>query len=134
MYEKYQRDYDWPVRLRTGAIITYVEELEALDAQEAIDKGRFPKPPQAKRLVPFGQGITVEDGVYTVTFMDEWIGKFPSLKSALKAWDEAEQYARYQQAVDTELADIDARFYDGVEYDKDGYKIRKPRATQDISG
>jgi hypothetical protein len=125
MYAKHQRDYDFPVTLPNGTVITYVEEIEALAAQEAIADGRLPLAPKGKRLCPFGEGVVHENGIYNVSFRDEWIGKYPSLRTALQAWDEAEQYARYQIAVDEELEAINSRFYANVEYDKDGYKVRK---------
>jgi len=127
MYEQYENAFQFAVKLPNGKVIYRLEEDEAEAVREAIAAKRPIPPAKARRLVPFGQGVEVVGDRITATYQGANLGVFPTLKKALKAWDEAERYERFMLEQDVEQAAIDKRYYTDLTFDEDGYKVFKPR-------
>ncbi len=115
------------VKSPDGKYIYRLEEDEADEVKEAI-KEKKPLPPiRYRRLLPFGEGIEIVGDRITCYYKGAHLGVFPTLRKALKAWDVAERYDRFCLEKDAEQQEIDKRYYSELSYDKDGYKVFKPR-------
>jgi len=129
MYEQYENDFQFAVRLPSGRIIYRLEEDEAEEAKAAIAEKRPIPPAKARRLMPFGEGVKVVGDRINAYYRGAHLGLFPTLKKALKAWDEAERYERFTGEQEVEQKSIDKRYYADLSYDEDGYKVFKPRPS-----
>ena len=126
-FQDRENDFMFRVKLPSGKFIYRLEEDEADAAKEAIAQKRPIPPPRSRRLLPFGEGVEVVGDRITAYYKGAHLGVFPTLKKALKAWDGAERYDRFCLEQEAEQKAIDNRYYSALEYDKDGYKIFKPR-------
>ncbi len=117
------------VKLPNGQFVYRLEEEEADAVKEAIEKKRPIPPPRYRRLLPFGEGVEVVGDRITGYFMGANMGVFPTLKKALKAWDAAERYERFCIEKEAEQQAIDRRYYSELSFDKDGYKVFKPKPS-----
>jgi len=129
MYDQYENDFQFAVRLPNGKVIYRLEEDEAETVKEAIAQKRPIPPPKARRLLPFGQGVEVVGDRITATYKGAHLGVFPTLKKALKAWDAEERYERFSLERDAERKSLDKRYYADLSYDEDGYKVFKPQPS-----
>ena len=127
MFEQYEKDFLFRVKLPNGTLIYRLEEDEADAVKEAIKLGRPIPPPRYSRLLPFGEGIQIVGDKITCYYKGMHLGVFPTLKKALKAWDVAERYDRFCMEQEAERAAIDKRYYNGLTFDEHGYKVFTPR-------
>jgi hypothetical protein len=127
MYEQYENDFQFAVKLPNGKVIYRLEEDEAETVKEAIAQKRPIPPPKARRLLPFGEGVEVVGDRARATYRGALLGIFPTLKQALKAWDAEERYERFMLEQEAEQRSIDKRYYSDLTYDEDGYKVFTPR-------
>ncbi len=79
--------------------------------------------------MPFGQGVEVVGDRITATYRGAFLGVFPTLKKALKAWDIEERQERFSLEQEAEQRAIDKRYYADLTYDEDGYKVFTPRSS-----
>jgi len=129
MFQQYENDFQFAIKLPSGRVIYRLEEDEADAAREAIAAKRPIPPPKARRLLPFGEGVQVVGDRINGYYRGAHLGLFPTLKKALKAWDEAERYERFTLEQEGERNGIDKRYYADLTYDEDGYKVFKPRPS-----
>lgn len=127
MYEQYENDFQFAVKLPNGRVIYRLEEDEAEAVWEAIAMKRPIPPPKARRLLPFGQGVEVVGDRITATYRGALLGVFTTVKMALKTWDMEERRERFALEREAEQREIDKRYYADLTYDEDGYKVFKPR-------
>ena len=127
MYEQYDNDFQFAIKLPNGKVIYRLEEDEADAAKEAIAKKRPIPPPKARRLLPFGEGVEIVGERITASYRGANLGVFKTLKKALKAWDAEERYERFTLEQDAEQGAMDKRYYADLTFDEDGYKVFKPR-------
>ena len=127
MFEQYEKDFLFRVKLPNGTLIYRLEEDEADAVNEAIKLGRPIPPSRYSRLLTFGEGIQVVGDRITCYYKGTHLGVFPALKKALKAWDVAERYERFCMEQEAERAAIDKRYYNGLTFDEHGYKVFTPR-------
>jgi len=131
MYPDHEKDFLIPVKLKSGLVVYLLEEDDA-DAVKAADRaGRPLPPPKNHRLLPFGQGVKeITSERFECHYRDESLGTFRTLYEALSQWDYAERYERFCIIRDREQAEIDSRYYSELTFDKDGYKVFKPRPKE----
>ena len=127
MFERYEQDFLFRIRLPNGTSTYRLEEDEADAVKEAIRLGRPIPPPKYARLLPFGEGVEIVGDRITAYYKGSHLGVFPTLKKALKAWDVAERYERFCMEQEAERAAIDERYYNNLTFDKHGYKVFTPR-------
>lgn len=131
MFEQYENDFNFPVKLRSGGVMYFVDQEDADRAKAAIKNGIAIPAPRNRRVLPFGQGIVQEGERIEVYYRDVHLGTFRDLKLALKEWDITERYERFCEERDAQQAALDARYYSELTYDEDGYKIYKPRPSSE---
>ncbi len=127
MYEQYENDFQFAIKLPNGKVIHRLEEEEANAVKEAVARKRPILPPKARRLLPFGEGVETIGERIIATYRGAHLGVFSTLKKALRAWDVEERRERFALEQEAEQRDIDERYYADLTYDEDGYKIFKPR-------
>ena len=127
MFEQYEKDFLFRVRLSNGTFIYRLEEDEANAARNAIEHQRSIPPPKHRRLLPFGEGIEVIGDRIICRYKGALLGVFADLKKALKAWDAAERYERFSLEKDAAQTAIDHRYYDNLTFDEHGYKVFTPK-------
>lgn len=128
MYDELEKDFLTKVTLKNGVVLYFLEDEDADAVRNADKAGRPLPPPRNKRLLPFGQGVNIITGDrIDCYYRDVFLGAFRTLKEALSMWDYAERHERYTIEQDREQAEIDARYYSDLTFDKDGYKVFKPR-------
>lgn len=130
MYQQYDREFQFAVRLPNGKTVYRLEEDEAYAVKEAIAEKRPIPPAKARRLLPFGEGVQVIGDRIVATYRGAHLGVFPTLKKALKAWDAAERNERFNLEQDAEQQAIDDRYYGDLTYDEDGYKVFTPQSQR----
>lgn len=129
MYDQYEHDYEFAIKLPNGKVIYRLEEDEAEAVKESIAEKRPIPPPKSRRLLPFGEGVEVVGDRITASYKGANLGIFKTLKQALKAWDVEERYERFCLEKEDEQKKIDKHYYSDLTFDKDGYKIFKPRPS-----
>ena len=127
MFEQYEKDFLFPVKLPNGTSIYRLEEDEAAAVKEAIQQKRPIPSPRHRRLLPFGEGIEVIGGRIMCRYKGALLGVFADLRKALKAWDVVERYERFCLEKEAEQRAIDKRYYGDLTFDEHGYKVFKPR-------
>jgi hypothetical protein len=127
MFQQYENDFQFRIKLPNGKFIYRLEEDEADAVKEAIAQKKSIPPPKYRRLLPFGEGVEVVGDRIFAYYKGANLGMFPTLKKALKAWDGAERYERFSLEQEAEQQAIDKRYYSDLTFDENGYKIFKPR-------
>lgn len=127
MFDEYEKLFLFRIKLPNGTSIYRLDEDEADAVRSAIESHRPVPPAQAQRLIPFGEGVEVVGERISASYRGVFLGVFPTLKKALKAWDIEERKERASLDQDAELEAIDSRYFAELTYDKDGYKVFRPR-------
>ena len=129
MFEQYEKEFLFRVKLPNGTFIYRLEEDEAEAAEEAIKQKRPIPSPKHRRLLPFGEGIEVIGDRIVCRYKSALLGVFADLKKALKAWDVAERYERFCMEKEAEQEAIDKRYYGDLTFDEHGYKVYRPKPS-----
>jgi len=129
MFQQYENDFLFRIKLPNGTFIYRLEEDEADAVKEAIRRKRPIPPPKYKRLIPFGEGVEVIGHRIDCRYKGAHLGVFSDLKKARTAWDVAERYERFCMEKEAEQTAIDKRYYGDLTFDEHGYKVFKPQPS-----